>query len=531
MPIKGKGTINEKILYSYDLPTVVFTNMKQFSNRPFLTDGLTGARRTFGETLKDALSIAVWLREMGIRENSYVVFMADTTIESFTFEIAVWLAGGSVAPINWNLSIEEVCTLVNISTASMIFCGGENLHVLEEVRKKLNRPFQVVTDAEHETYTTYSSLLSKDGSAFKPEPYDPDSHIVNLLFTSGTTGVPKGAMISSRACLTTCYLGFRDVSSTFLTSPLYWITNPSSFTNSLLLGTELIFPRTKYIPGTKQPDITHVLRTIQKYKPAKWVTGPSMLMDLTRVPDLKNYDLSSFKHISVGGSAVLPSQKKLICELLFNGRNIVQDRLGCTEGGVFCEQLTGTYPDYDDKKAASIGPLPPGVEVKIVDVETGKELGPNEVGELFVRTPAIMRGYINKDMPQRYTTDDWYRMGDFCMYDEDGWLYYKSRAKEMIKYRGNQMAPIDIEKVALLHPDVLEVCVIGKPHIVDGEHPVAFVVKKPNSTLTEDALAAFVNEQLSDEKHLRGGVIFKKELPKSSVGKPLRNQLLKEVQC
>ncbi|BES89169.1 AMP-Hypothetical protein enzyme [Nesidiocoris tenuis] len=528
MPIGGKEEIDERIAHCRDLPTLVLGNMRKFSNRQFLTDGLTGEKRTFKETMDDALSIAVKLREMGVGEGTIVAFLSDTTIEVFTFEIAVWLAGGCVCPINGSLTIDEICQILEISTASVVFCDGGTLPVFEKVQKRLNRKFKVITDAKQDTYITYHDLLSCDGSKFTPEPYDPDLHVAYVLFTSGTTGVPKGVMLSSFACLTNGCRAYQEDSSSLVTSPIYWLSSPACFVNALLQGTELIFLRVNM--STKLQGLHHLLSCIEKYKPGKWMSSPSVLLDLANLPEAKNFDLTSLTHLSVGGSAILASQKKFICDSLFFGKNIIQERYGCTEAGLFTRQWKHPPPDFGDKKSAGVGTISPGLEFKIMDIEAGIELGPNQVGELFVRSNAMMLGYINRDMPERYSKHDWYRVGDSCMYDEDGWIYFKARVKEIIKYRLLQMVPLDIEKVVIQHPDVLEVCVVGKPHPIDGEHPLAFVVRKANSNLTEEALAEFVNGQVSDEKRLRGGVIFKSELPKSGVGKILRRKLMDEVQ-
>ncbi|BES88573.1 AMP dependent coa ligase [Nesidiocoris tenuis] len=530
MPIGGKLESDERIAHSQDLPTLVFENMKKFSDRNFLTDGLTGARLTFQEAFDEALSIAVRLRAIGVKEGSYVAFLTDSTLEACTFLIAVWFAGGCVSPINSNLSTDDIGQILDITTAEYVFCEGTKLPLFEEAKKLVKRPLQVITDVKHATYLSYQDLKSDDGSNFAPDAYDADSHVAFLLFTSGTTGVPKGVMLSSLGCLVNGIRIFDDFSSTLLTSPFYWISAAATFVNALLQGTELIIPRVKFIPGTKQPDLRHILRTIEVYKPKKWMSSPSTLLEMSSIPDVGKYDLSSLKHVSVGGSPILPVQKKYLCDTLFKGRNIIQERYGCSEAGFFTRQWKTPPPDFNDKKSASVGPPAPGLEVKIVDVETGRELGPNEVGEIFVRGSGNMIGYINKDLTERYTKQDWYRVGDQCLYDEDEWIYFKTRVKEMIKFRGHAMAPVDMENVVIQHPDVVEACVIGKPHPTDWEHPVAFVVKKVGSNLTEDALAAFVNGQVSDEKRLRGGVIFRDELPKSAIGKILRNKLQEEFQ-
>ncbi|CAB0015355.1 unnamed protein product, partial [Nesidiocoris tenuis] len=264
--------------------------------------------------------------------------MADTTIESFTFEIAVWLAGGSIAPINWNLSI----VVDNLDQFGLI---------VFQPAKWVTGPSMLMD------LTRVPDLKNYDLSSFK--------HI----------SVGGSAVLPSQKKLI-C---------------------------------ELLFNGRNIVQDRFQ----------QGLLPGKWLTGPSVLLDLSNLAGLESYDLSSLTHISVGGAPVIVSQKKIICDTLFGGRNIIQDRYGCTEVGAFSLQLKNPLPDYNEKKSASVGPAAPGVTIK--------------------------------------------------------------------------MAPVDIEKIAIQHPDVLEACVAGKPHPVDGEHPAAFIVKKGNSDLTEGDLVNFIN--------------------------------------
>uniref|UniRef100_A0A146LRY2 Luciferin 4-monooxygenase n=1 Tax=Lygus hesperus TaxID=30085 RepID=A0A146LRY2_LYGHE len=528
------GTLEEdddRIAFSQDLPTLLLHNLRKFGDRTFLVDGIRDIKKTYKEVHDEAIVYALALKKLGVRDGSYVACLTESHTNTYIFKIAVWLAGGCICPLNINLTPGEISTILNISTSDTIYCSAEQLQRFEEkIRPIVSKPFKIITDNRHDQYPSLEvireelKLSQEELSTFSTTPYDPREHITYLLFTSGTTGVPKGVRLSSIASLLNgCRISI-DKTPTFLTSPVYWISNSAAFLNAILEGTELISPGVKYLPGTEQEDLYHLLECIQKYKPGKWQPGISTIMDICLLPNVKKYDLSSLTHLAVGGSLILPSQKKFVCDTLFGGRNIIQERFGTTENGFLTRQWSFPPPDFNSPKYASFGPPSPGVIIKIVD-DSGNELGPHQVGEIVVKSNCTMKGYINEELPEEYTPDDWYPLGDLGYYDEDGWFYFKARIKELIKYRGSQLMPADVEKVLLQHPDVVEVCVTGKPHPIDGEHPTAFVVKRANSSVSESELIDFVAERVDNSKKLRGGVFFAESLPKSGAGKLLRRNV------
>ena len=164
-----------------------------------------------------------------------------------------------------------------------------------------------------------------------------------------------------------------------------------------------------------------------------------------------------------------------------------------------------------------------------MDVKTNQPLGPNEEGEICVRGPLVMKGYVGNDEATRNTidADGWLHTGDVGYYDEDGFFFITDRIKELIKYKGSQVAPSEIEAILLSHPEIVDAGVAGVPDEEAGELPGAFVVKREGSTLTEDQIASFVADQVSSAKKLRGGVIFVNSIPKNASGKILRRDLKK----
>uniref|UniRef100_T1HAY4 Uncharacterized protein n=1 Tax=Rhodnius prolixus TaxID=13249 RepID=T1HAY4_RHOPR len=207
-------------------------------------------------------------------------------------------------------------------------------------------------------------------------------------------------------------------------------------------------------------------------------------------------------------------------------RNVLRLIYGATECGIICqwsEQYDPEGPEY-----ASIGKIIKGSKIKVVDVETKKDLGPGQEGEIYVQSPCFMAGYMNEDLAEEELKEnDWWKMGDIGYYDDNGYLYFVSRMKDILKYRGVQLAPSELEEILLQHPAVAEACVVGKLHAIDGDQPAAFVVKKLNTSVSEKELEEFVAARVPNSKRIRAGVHFIDSIPKSAVGKYLSKSLLK----
>uniref|UniRef100_A0A914EH47 Uncharacterized protein n=1 Tax=Acrobeloides nanus TaxID=290746 RepID=A0A914EH47_9BILA len=247
---------------------------------------------------------------------------------------------------------------------------------------------------------------------------------------------------------------------------------------------------------------------------------PPILVFLAKNPIVDKYDLSSVEFIMSGAA---PAGKDLIegvYKRLPNVRFITQ-AYGMTECG-----MASHVPILNKEHYAASGRLLSNFEQKIVDIETGQELPRNKVGEVYIRTPSNMLGYLNKPeaTAECLSSDNWYKTGDLGYLDDDGWLYIVDRLKELIKVKGLQVAPAELEDLLLSYPDVQDCAVIGVPDAKSGEVPKAFVVKK-NPNLTEQQVYDWVKSKLAPYKWLQGGVEFVDEIPKSAAGKILRRFL------
>ncbi|XP_055699109.1 luciferin 4-monooxygenase-like [Phlebotomus papatasi] len=242
-------------------------------------------------------------------------------------------------------------------------------------------------------------------------------------------------------------------------------------------------------------------------------------------PLVMEYDLSSLEELCCGSA---PLSKELEDNIISRIPNLQ----GIRQGYGLSETTMTVLINYDIKsKSGSVGTVTKGTYCKVVNSETGKNLGPNEIGELYFKGPQIMKGYIGNDAATKETIDSegWLRTGDLGYYDDDKYFFIVDRIKEMIKFRSCQVPPAELEALLLAHPKIADAGVTGIPNEADGEHPMAFVVKKPNVEVTEQEIKDYIEEIVTDIKKLRGGVKFVNQIPKNATGKILRRELKKLI--
>ncbi|KMQ86959.1 luciferin 4-monooxygenase [Lasius niger] len=295
---------------------------------------------------------------------------------------------------------------------------------------------------------------------------------VCIMHSSGTTGMPKGVEMSNYCLLRISEDNNLDMTNavSIWFSSLYWISGILMNLKSIAQGAKVIlYP---------EFDEEMTCRLIEKYN-VRVVTviflSTSMINRFLRAGYIKKYSLTSLKVIICGGAIIKPkAQKEMRC--ILPHVQMLQG-YGMTElGGIATLQLS-------HHKDGSCGTVTENVQMKVVDQETGKILGPNNSGELWIKTAIIMNGYYRNPEATKSTIDaeGWLHSGDIGYFDEDGELFIIDRIKELIKYRGYQISPGEIEGVLILHPAVLEVAVLAVPHAIDDEHPIAYVTKMPGA--------------------------------------------------
>jgi long-chain acyl-CoA synthetase len=367
----------------------------------------------------------------------------------------------------------------------------------------------------------FQAILAKARSASPPDIAVDPSDIALLQYTGGTTGTPKGAMLTHGGLVANT-LQIRSWLSDFqegaeimlLSLPLFHVFGLGACMSVMVqgAGTMILLPQFR----------THdVLRAVSKHRATLFPGVPSMYVALNNSPELSRADLSSLRHC-FSGAAPLPQEVQERFEAHIGGRLV--EGYGMTEANAcIITPLRGA------RKRGSIGVPIPDVRAKIVDIETGaRTLAPGEVGELVVRCPQQLQGYWRQsdDTPQ-VRRDGWVYTGDIARMDDDGFFYIVDRKKEMILSGGFNVYPREVEEVLYLHPKVREAAVIGVPDAFLGDRVKAFVVPQEGESPSADEIIEFCREHLVVYK-VPTQVEFRDSLPKTLIGKVLRRVLMEE---
>jgi acyl-CoA synthetase (AMP-forming)/AMP-acid ligase II len=340
--------------------------------------------------------------------------------------------------------------------------------------------------------------------------------VVAILSSSGTTGLPKGVMITHRNLVAICLqmesmgeVSDREVVPGQL--PFFHM-----FGIFVTMAACLAAGTTSVV--LSRFDFNQFLQLIQDFRVTRTFAVPPVLVKLAKSPDVENYDLSSLRMI-ICGAAPLGADVELA----------VRRRIGCPIKQAYgMTEIVPTHMAPDDvpaSKQGSVGVCAPNTEARIVDPATGMDVGPGQRGEIWARGPQGMKGSLNNPEVTAATklADGWIRTGDLGCADEDGYFYIVDRLKELIKYKAYQVAPAELEAVLLSHPAVADCAVVRSPDEEAGEVPKAFVVLK--APATDDELMEYVGERVAPYKKVRR-VEFVDVIPKSATGKLLRRVLV-----
>jgi long-chain acyl-CoA synthetase len=361
------------------------------------------------------------------------------------------------------------------------------------------------------------SLLASAGS---PQPVTvAPADLAVLQYTGGTTGVPKGAMLSHRALVANVHqcrawhTTIREADRILAIMPFFHVYGLTVVMNLAVLAgmTMVLIPR---------PDLRHIFLAIEKHRPRFFPGAPRIYVLLNESSDIARYDLRSIESF-LSGSAPLPVEVMRRFEKLTGGK--VMEGYGLTEAA----PVTHSNPREGTRKPGSIGIPMPDVECKVVDLETGThEVEAGEPGELCVRGPNLMDGYWRRpDETALVLRDGWLHTGDVVRMDEDGYFFVVDRMKEMIIVSGFKVYPREVDEVLYGHPAVLEAAAVGVPHPSKGEVVKAFVVLRPGMTATAQEIVDHCRANLTPYK-VPVEVAFRDGLPKTLIGKVLRRQLV-----
>ncbi|WP_025897547.1 AMP-binding protein [Sneathiella glossodoripedis] len=490
-----------------------------FKDFPALAHG-TNITATYEEFQAKVSSLARALRtHYHLNEGDRVALIMSNHPEYWISLFAVWHAGLVAVPVNAKLHISEFQYILENSDSHVCIATDKHAKQLQTLEQKLI----VINISDPE----YGSLFSHDPMEMVPRAPD---DLAWLFYTSGTTGKPKGAMLSHRnlLCAVTSY--FSDVASI---NPGDAVIHSAPQTHgSGLYGLPLVAKggiQVTPLSGGFEPAETFDL--IQHYPGSCFFFAPTMIHRLINSPALESANLQNLKLIVYGGGPMYEAEIRKALDAI--GPKFCQI-YGQGEAPMTITALSqwelahNTSHPKRSERLASVGAERTDVEVRIVD-KNGHEVSDGEVGEITVRGDVVMLGYWKNPKATRETIrNGWLYTGDMGSRDEDGFITLKDRSKDLIISGGTNIYPREIEEVLLTHPAIDEVSVVGRAHEEWGEEVVAFISFKPDATATAEDLDEFCLQKMARFKRPKE-YVFKDELPKNNYGKILKTELRKEL--
>jgi len=492
-------------------------NAMKFPNQTALIYGDT--RLTYLELNSQVNRLANALMGMGVKKGDRVAVLADNCPEYVMVYFAVAKGGMIVMPISTTLDSDGIAYTINGSEANTVIFGEKYADLIHSMRSGLSTVRNYIVIGKAPGVASYQEIVSRHSSD-EPLVTINENDIAWLCYTSGTTGAPKGVMLSHKNIIS-------NVKDMIISG---YPTGRNEINFSLVPlshATGMLQPLLYYIVGAtnvllEKYDPKLVLETIQRERATASIITSPLLAPIIDYPGVRNYDVSSFR-LAVGGGAPIPEGPERKFNDIFG--DIIMPGYGMTEASSFImitPLLDGPLPKV--RRAGSCGKELVNVEVRVVN-EEGEDVVPGEVGELLVAGDSVMKGYWNMPEETAKTLEGGYlHTGDLATKDEEGYYYITGRKKDIIMTAGKGVASPEIENAISLHPAVSEVAVIGVPHKELGELVRAFIVLKEGEKATEQDIIEWCLSRLDDYK-VPKSVNFIDSLPKTASGKVQKTAL------
>ncbi|KAG9451682.1 hypothetical protein H6P81_004586 [Aristolochia fimbriata] len=513
------------------LHTYCFEKASEFSDRPCLISGSNGKTYTFAETQKLCQRTGAGLSKLGIKKGEVVMLLLQNCPEFVFAFMGASMLGAVTTTANPFCTTSEIFKQYTASGARLVITQS---HYVDKLRDETNFPkigrdnFTVVTvdDPPADDCLSFSEMISSADERDLPTvSIDPDDAVA-LPFSSGTTGLPKGVILTHKSLITSIAQQVDGENpNLFLTSddivlcvlPLFHIYSLNSVLLCSLRAGAGVLIMQKF-------EIGSLLELIQRHRVSVATVVPPLVLALAKNPMVEKFDLSSIR-IVLSGAAPLGKEleealRSRVPQAIFG------QGYGMTEAGPVLSMCLGFAKQSLPTKSGSCGTVVRNAELKVIDPETGFSLRHNQPGEICIRGAQIMKGYLNDPEATASTIDveGWLHTGDIGYVDDDEEVFIVDRVKELIKFKGFQVPPAEIEALLVSHPSIADAAVVPQKDDAAGEVPVAFIVRANDFDLTEEAVKEFIAKQVVFYKRLHK-VYFVHAIPKSPAGKILRKDL------
>ncbi len=489
-------------------------------------------RYTFSQLNERVTRLANGLMKLGVQKGDRVSFLQVNCNQCVETYFAVAKAGAIYLPLNFRAKEKELTYMLNSAEATTLIAGERYISMIQSIRPELKSLKNLISiEKKHEDLLYYEDIIKSSSAEEVVTPID-DKDTTILMYTAGTTGFPKGVMLSHTSFSTYVLENVtppdpESEERNILTVPLYHVAGIQAMMAAIYGARTLVMER--------QFDPEEWMTLVEKEKANRAMMVPTMLKQLLDHPNFKKHDLSSLRVITYGAAPMpLPVIRKALDEFpgvsFINAFGQTETASTITALGPEDHAITGTPEEKERKlkRLASIGKPMSDVQMKVID-DSGKQLGPNQVGEILARGPRVMSGYWKDEEKTKKTIDKdgWVHTGDVGYVDEDGYYFLSGRSSDIIIRAGENISPEELENAIREFPKVEDVAVIGVPDETWGEEPRAVVILKKGvakSKAVEDEIMEHCRQTLASYKRPRT-VVFVDDLPRNPMGKLIKKDI------
>jgi acyl-CoA synthetase (AMP-forming)/AMP-acid ligase II len=516
-----RGTLPDVEVPDMALPDFVLSGAEALGDKPALIDGPSGRTITYGQLAVATRAVAAGLAARGFKPGDTAAIFAPNAPEYAIAFHGIAAAGGTATTINSLFSESDVRSQLQDSGARFMITVDPFLdRALPAATASAVEETFVLGASDNTGVTAFTELMTAGAGGTTPVT-NPASHAVALPYSSGTTGFAKGVRLTHRNLVAN--IAQSQAAITITPDDVMIGVLPFFHIYGLTVILNLALWRGATVVTMPKFELDTFLRLLSEHRVTIACIVPPIVLALAKHPDVDKFDLSCLDYVLSGaapldGALAEAAAAQLDC--------MVVQGYGLTEASPV---VSAPSRDRSLARPASIGIILPQTEVCVVDVASAEQLPAGVDGEIWVRGPQVMAGYLNDEAATAMTldADGWLRTGDIGHADEDGYLYCVDRLKELIKYRGYQVPPAELEALLLGNPAVADAAVIPAPDDVAGEVPKAFVVRTPGSQIAEGELMSWVSERVPSFKKIRR-VEFIDAIPRSASGKILRRVLVEK---
>ncbi|CAL0303486.1 unnamed protein product [Lupinus luteus] len=508
------------------LDITTFISSHSHNGNVAFIDSATGHQFTYRQIWLAVDAVSSSLSSIGIRKGDVVFILSPNSIYFPVVALSVMSLGAIITTTNPLNTANEIAKQIKDSKPVIAFTTSQLAPKI--TASSPNLPIFLMDEEEElkqqsKTVSTLQDMIRREPSINRVKERVNQDDTATLLYSSGTTGPSKGVLSSHKNLISMVQIVHRrfdaaDPQTFICTVPMFHVYGLAVFATSLLAIGSTVVVLAKF-------EMHDLLFSIQKFRATYLPLVPPILIAMMNNADAikKKYDLSSLHTVLSGGAPLSKEVTEGFVEK-YPKVTILQG-YGLTESASI-----GSSTDSleESRRYGTAGLLSPSMEGKIVDPESGEALPVNRTGELWLRGPFIMKGYFGNQEATASTIDSegWLRTGDVCYIDNDGFLFIVDRLKELIKYKGYQVPPAELEALLLTHPAISDAAVIPYPDSEAGQVPMGYIVRKTGSSLSEKEVMDFVAKQVAPYKRIRR-VTFISSVPKNASGKILRKDLIK----